>query len=73
MQKREREALREYVDAVCEFSESKANFVRDNEHYGEISVYVSNTGTMSLDEYRGAVSDRLNSADDRLRALGMLP
>ena len=73
MKKPEREALREYVGAVCQFSESQANYVRDTEHYGELSVYVSGDGmTINLHEHRDAARSRLNAADDRLRALGML-
>ena len=72
MKKPEREALREYVDAVCQHSQSNLGIPGVD---GQIAVIVrsGHMRTLSLDEYQTESADRLNAADDRLRALGMLP
>ncbi len=65
MTKREREALREYVDAVCQFSESQVE--------GATTVMTAGPVVQTAAEWRHDSAQRLNAADDRLRALGMLP
>ena len=76
MQKREREALREYVYAVCRFSEAQELSAPDPRALEEPKVSIISHGgvrTLSRDAYRIEVADHLKVADDRLRALGMLP
>jgi len=59
MTKREREALREYVEAVAA--------------HGTWAAESFGTETMpEVKEMRVDTGKRLNAADDRLRALGML-
>jgi len=68
MTKREREALREYVNAVCghtyihgyrAYSPQPPSFEIDGKHVG-------------YSDALGETAERLNAADDRIRALGML-
>ena len=80
MTKPEREALREYVDAVCNHVEShgrQAFFTSNLGRFYEVdypsSRFMVNGREVALAEAQSASSDRLNAADDRLRALGMLP
>ena len=72
--KREREALREYVDAVCQFAEAQgSDGIRTKVEEVQVPSDVAWKPSMTPDEYRHASGRRLNAADDRLRALGMLP
>lgn len=74
MTKREREALREYVAAVCQFAEAQgSDGIRTKVEDVEVHSDVAWKPSMTPDEYRHASGRRLNAADDRLRALGMLP
>ena len=70
MKKPEREALREYVGAVCQYAESRMSIEVEGIDFATVSF--AGQQAMSLHEYRTEASDRLNAADDRLRALGML-
>jgi len=65
MTKRERETLRECVGAVCQFSEPQGGF-------DAASVPGRVAGRERAEEWRHDTGTRLNAADDRLRALGML-
>ena len=70
MQKRE--ALREYVDAVCQYTQVYG-------FSGTVSATIQKVSGGAWSEYanpaaaRSVTGDRLNAADGRLRALGMLP
>ena len=71
MTKREREALGEYVDAVAGFALSQIQLYGTSD---SDDVVVSSAGeTLTLELFKGGAGDRLNAADGRLRALGMLP
>ena len=80
MKKPEREALREYVDAVCAHVEThgrQALFTSNLGRFYEVanpsSPFKVNEREVALAEAQTASAAQLNAADDRLRALGMLP
>lgn len=68
MTKPEREALREYVSSVCAHVEAQGTKVLPH-----LPTVTRAKHRFSLEECRQETGARLNAADDRLRALGMLP